>query len=172
MPLPPALAAAGPHAFVGRDTELRRLDAIFAETAVGSHRLVMLAGEPGIGKTRLATEFARRVHDQPATVLFGRCDEAALLAQQPFVEALRHYMNACRPQELGGSSLPLLAELRRLLPEIAERIPESPEPLASDPEGARARLFEAVGGCSATQRGARRSCSCSMTCTGPTTRRS
>ncbi len=153
VPLPRALTVARPEAFVGRDAYLRRLDGIFAQTVAGGCRLVVLGGEPGIGKTRLATEFARRVHARSATVLFGRCDEAALLALQPFVEALRHFVDACRPREIGGSSV-LLAELRRLLPEVAERLPDLPEPLAGDPEGARARLFEAVSGllCDEAQR--------------------
>lgn len=153
VPLPPSMTGARQDVFVGRDAYLRRLDGIFAETAAGGRRLVVLGGEPGIGKTRLATEFARRVHARTATVLFGRSDEAARLALQPFVEALRHLVGTCEPREFSGS-LVLLAELRRLLPEIADRVEDLPEPLAGDPEGARARLFEAVSGllCDAAQR--------------------
>ncbi|HEV2785501.1 MAG TPA: BTAD domain-containing putative transcriptional regulator, partial [Solirubrobacteraceae bacterium] len=142
FPLPPPLVGDG-EMFVGRAAEVGRLAGVYAEVAGGARRLVMLSGEPGAGKTRLAVEFARRAHDDGAIVLYGRCDEEALLPQQPFVEALRHYVAACPPHELTGR-LRLSGELRWVVPEIADRVPELPHPLAGDPEGARSRLFEAV----------------------------
>ena len=51
-------------------------------------RLVLLAGEPGIGKTRLAHEFAAAALAGGATVLLGRCSEEPLAAFEPFAEAL------------------------------------------------------------------------------------
>jgi len=80
-----------------------------------------------------------------AIVLYGRCDEGALLAQQPFAEALRHYVGTCPSQELAGRMRHGSGELRRLVPELADHVPDLPEPQAGDPEGARSRLFEAVG---------------------------
>jgi hypothetical protein len=87
-------------------------------------------------------------------VLYGRCDEEALLAQQPFVEALRHYVVSCPAAELASRSQHLSGELRRILPELGDRVPGLPEPVAGDPEGARSRLFEAVAAllCEAAQR--------------------
>ncbi len=58
----------------------------------GQHQLVLLAGELGIGKTRLAAEMARAAHADGATVLFGFCDEDVTLPYRPFVDALRHYV--------------------------------------------------------------------------------
>ncbi|MEA2291670.1 MAG: hypothetical protein QOF17_690, partial [Solirubrobacteraceae bacterium] len=75
--------------FVGRRAELERLSATWA--GVQSHRdrrLVLLAGEPGIGKTRLAHEFAAAALAGGATVLLGRCSEEPLAAFEPFAEAL------------------------------------------------------------------------------------
>jgi DNA-binding SARP family transcriptional activator len=145
LPAPLVHAAGTENMFVGRAADIEALTGVYAHVAGGDRRFMLVSGEPGIGKTRLAAEFARRADEQGAIVLYGRCDEEALLAQQPFVEALRHYLRgpsardlAARPPRAGG-------ELRRLVPEIADLIPTLPAPLAGDPEGARSRLFEAVG---------------------------
>ena len=148
------IAAAEEDVFVGRAADLDALDGVLAEAADGRRRLVLVHGEPGIGKTRLAAEFARRAHADGAIVLYGRCDEEALLAQQPFLEALRHYVATCPPQELPGRLRHASGELRRIMPELADRVPDLPAPLTGDPEGARSRLFEAVAAllCEAAQR--------------------
>jgi len=98
------MIADGDEPFVARSADLERLAAAYAEAVAGVGRVVMLSGEPGIGKTRLATHFARCTHDVGATVLYGRCDEDALLVLQPFVEALRHYLGACAPDDLAEQS--------------------------------------------------------------------
>ena len=88
-PLPPALAATDRTAFVGRAAELELLRSHLAATQTGAQRLVLLAGEAGIGKTRLAIELARIARDEGATVLYGRCEEHAPLAYGAFAQALR-----------------------------------------------------------------------------------
>jgi class 3 adenylate cyclase len=141
VPLPAFLTDIG-RIFVGRDDELDRLGQLWKEAAAGELRVAFLAGEPGIGKTRLAAELAKRVHDEGATVLAGRCDEDLGVPYQPFVEALRHFVDhapalADRLGRYGG-------ELARLVPELGERVPDLPVPLRSDPEMERYRLFDAV----------------------------
>jgi len=71
-------------AFVGRERELGRLREAWAR---GSGT-VLVAGEAGIGKTRLAAELAGWVRRAGGTVLYGRCDEGLAVPYQPFVEAL------------------------------------------------------------------------------------
>jgi DNA-binding SARP family transcriptional activator len=142
--LPAVLVASAREPFAGRDAGLQRLRDVYTEAAGGERRLLLLSGEPGLGKTRLAAQFALRAHHEGAVVLYGRCDEEALLAQQPFAEALRHYVCACPPDELGARLARSAGELRRIVPELAERFAHLPEPLTTDPEGARLRLFEAV----------------------------
>ncbi len=138
------LAMSNDDTFVGRETDLASLAEVYAEAVDGTRRHVMVSGEPGIGKTRLAAQFARRASEEGAIVLYGRCDEEGLLAQQPFVEALRHYVGVCPRQVLAGQVQLVSGELRRIVPELAERIADLPQPFQGDPEGARSRLFEAV----------------------------
>ena len=153
LPAPLVLADGAENPFVGRAADIEALTGVYADVAGGARRFMLVCGEPGIGKTRLAAEFARRAHEQGAIVLYGRCDEEALLAQQPFVEALRHYLRAPTGRELVARMPRAGGELRRLVPELAEAIPSLPEPLAGDPEGARSRLFEAMASllCEAAQ---------------------
>ncbi|MDD1747543.1 MAG: ATP-binding protein, partial [Methanomassiliicoccales archaeon] len=58
---------------VGRDEELGRLGAILDRTTSGTGSLLLISGEAGIGKTRLATEFERRAEANGYKVLFGGC---------------------------------------------------------------------------------------------------
>src|SRR6185295_3731971 len=120
--------------FVGREAEVQRLEQLWKEAAAGEFRLAVVAGEPGVGKTRLAAELAGRVHHEGAAVLAGRCDEDLGVPYQPFVEALRHFVNhtptALLPQRLGRYG----AELVRLVPELADGVRNLPAPLHSDPE--------------------------------------
>src|SRR5260370_703824 len=67
------LALAGP--LVGRELPVQRLRATMERVGRGEAQAVFLSGEPGIGKTKLAAEFARGAHGDGAVVLYGRCDE-------------------------------------------------------------------------------------------------
>jgi class 3 adenylate cyclase len=132
-------------ALAGREEELGVLLSAWIQAGAGERRTVLVAGEPGVGKTRLAAEAARRAHQDGALVLYGRCDEDLAVPFQPFAEALRAFL-AGSPQPLDPEYLGRYAgDLVRLVPELAERIPGLAAPLAADPETERWRLFEAVG---------------------------
>ncbi len=137
----PVLMTGSGRVFVGREGELERLQALWKESVAGERRLALIAGEPGVGKTRLAAELGAAVHPQGAIVLAGRCDEDLGVPYQPFVEALRHYLSApasgLRLGRHGG-------ELVRLVPELAELRTGLQTPLQADPETERYRLFDAV----------------------------
>jgi class 3 adenylate cyclase len=139
LPLPPLLSGVG-RIFVGRDELLAQLVRLRKETAVGGCRAALLGGEPGIGKTRLATALAENAHADGAIVLAGRCDEDLGVPFQPFVEALQHYAAHAAEPRLGRFG----GELSRLVPEISEMIPGLAPPISSDPETERYRLFDAV----------------------------
>jgi class 3 adenylate cyclase/tetratricopeptide (TPR) repeat protein len=154
IPLPALLTDVG-RIFVGRDDELSRLGHLWKEAATGERRAVLVAGEPGVGKTRLGAQLARQVHEEGATVLGGRCDEDLGVPFQPFVEALRHLVDHVEPSELPKRLGRHAGELERLLPGLRDRLPDAPPLLQSDPETERYRLFEAVtawlGACSHQQ---------------------
>jgi DNA-binding SARP family transcriptional activator/tetratricopeptide (TPR) repeat protein len=139
VPLPALLAPQERSAFVGRGDELEVLRAAWRDARAGRRRLVLVAGEPGIGKTRLTSEVANEVHAD-GTVLYASCQEEALVTYEPFVEALRHYARTT-PVDVAALG-PGGAELARLIPELAGDTP-APAPSA-DPETRRYLLFEAV----------------------------
>ncbi len=143
LPLPNLLTDVG-RIFVGRDGEVDRLGQLWKEATAGERRVALLAGEPGVGKTRLAAELAVRVHEDGAPVLAGRCDEDLGVPYQPFLEALRHYIAHTPTGELRQGLGRHGGELVRLVPELAERLPDLPAALRSDPETERYRLFDAV----------------------------
>jgi DNA-binding SARP family transcriptional activator len=138
--LPRPLHAAADPAFVGRDAELARLRERWMHARDETQSAVVIGGEPGIGKTRLASELARAVHREGSLVLYGRCDESLAVPYQPFVEALRPYARAAGPDRLRRELGHLAPELGRLLPELAGL----GEPVRADPESERFALFEAV----------------------------
>jgi len=145
IPLAPSLAATEPFQFVGRESELLQMEAVWQRARNGRPQLLLIAGEPGIGKTRLAVEFGRRQADA-TTVLVGCNDEENLVPYQPFVESLAWYVHHCPAADLreqlaaiGGG-----AELGPLIPELAARVSDLPATPPVSPEGQRYRLFEAV----------------------------
>lgn len=141
VPLPVRLVATPLSGFHGRRTELSLLGNRAAEAATGSRRLVLVAGEPGIGKTALAAEHSRTAHDGGAVVLYGRCDEDLGLPYQCWAEALEHLASHA-PAHLGEHLGPRrTADLARLVPSLID--PTGPAS-GADPESQRYHLFAAV----------------------------
>ena len=132
LPRPLQLVADTP--FVAREAELARLRELWAR---GDRVTVVLAGEAGIGKTRLAAELARGVR---GPVLYGRCDEGLAAPYQPFVQALRPMATTMGAKRMRAELGSLAPELARLLPEITEL----GEPARAEPETEQLALFEAV----------------------------
>jgi predicted ATPase len=114
---------------IGRRSELERLESLVADARDGHGAVVLLAGEAGAGKTRLATALARRTD---APVLRGTASQGRTPPYGPLVTALRTHLHA-RPDGLDACG-PLRGHLARLLPELG--VP------AADSD--RATLFEAL----------------------------
>jgi tetratricopeptide (TPR) repeat protein len=130
---------------VGRDRELAELLTALDESSAGRGWLVLLAGEPGIGKSRLADEVAARARDRGIAVLWGRSWEAGgAPAFWPWIQAIRSFVRTRDRDVLWkdiGSAAP---ELAQILPELRSLFPDLPAPEPVDPETARFRLFDAV----------------------------
>jgi DNA-binding SARP family transcriptional activator len=128
---------------VGRAGPLAALRRAFARAQDGQAQVLVLRGEAGIGKTRLASEFLTWARAQGADVLAGRAFAAeGSLPYAPLVAALRPRLereNA--PDDLLGDLW--LSELAQLLPELRERYPDLP-PATADGTLGQGRLFEAV----------------------------
>lgn len=132
----------GPGPFVGRGRELDGLLSAWQSTLAGDMQAVLIAGEPGVGKTRLAGEWSRRVYEQGAVVLYGRCDEDLGAPYQPFAEALRMLVPCLGPDRLRG--LRGVEALLPLVPGLTDVLPDLPTPTRADPDTERYALFDAV----------------------------
>src|SRR6266699_5249414 len=138
---PPAKLLDGP--LLGRTAEFGTLIERYQRVHAGQPQIVLLQGETGIGKTRLASEFVRWAQAQGADVLVGGAMQTGgQLPYQPLIDVLR------RQLEQEGATDDLLsdawlAELSRLLPELRDRYPDLPVPSTVDALGHH-RLFEAI----------------------------
>jgi DNA-binding SARP family transcriptional activator/tetratricopeptide (TPR) repeat protein len=137
--LPPVFAAPPLAALVGRDAELDRLRQAWAEARTSRRRLVVVSGEPGIGKSRLAAELARLVLADGGEVLVGHADEEPTAPYQPFMEAFGQ--DESLPATAARLPEAVRSRLARLLPAaVPGAVPSGPE----DRELDRFQLLAAV----------------------------
>jgi DNA-binding SARP family transcriptional activator len=139
VPLPAILGRKYDSPFVGRTRELERLRAAWAGVQLhGARRLILVAGEPGVGKTRLSLEFAREAGERGALVLIGRCWDEPLGGYDPVLTALRHVEDAVGAETLKSLAGPTAGELARILDGRVDAT------VTHDDPGTRHRLFDAV----------------------------
>ncbi|HVK25574.1 MAG TPA: BTAD domain-containing putative transcriptional regulator [Actinokineospora sp.] len=128
-------AAAVP--FSGRRTELATIAESWTQTEAGVGHLVLVTGEPGVGKTRLVTESARRIGRAGGLVVYGRCEPGSTVPCQPIISALADFVAATPPESMppltfgpqrtlralapGNEGRPDLAALTKLLAELADQ---------------------------------------------------
>lgn len=131
--------------FVGRENEVRQLRSGFDASASGQGTLLMVVGEPGIGKTALCEQLATYAGLRGGKVLVGHCYEEGSLSLPylPFVEALRSYVLGREPDRLREELGTGAADIARIVSEIRDLVEVAVRP-ASDPEDDRWRLFQAV----------------------------
>lgn len=138
----PGGARLGGTPFVGRAVERSRLTAAWRDARKGSAHLVLLSGEPGIGKTRLAQEFAGWcAHHGGVTAAARAYPHEGALAYGPLIAWLRAPLVKPRVRRLGAAHL---VELVRLLPELRSEHPGLPTPKRLPESDHRRRLYDAV----------------------------
>jgi tetratricopeptide (TPR) repeat protein len=130
---------------VSRQQEMAEIGSALDDAMSGRGRLIMLAGEPGIGKTRMAQELAANADVLGGQVLWGRCHEGT--GRPPYwlwVQLIRSYVRNCDTERLNadlGSGASIIAEV---VPEVGEKLSGLLLPLGLEPEQARFRLFDSV----------------------------
>src|SRR4051794_19473693 len=137
---------------IGRDGQLNALLRLFAAATGGRGHTALLAGEAGVGKTRLVAALKERLTAGPARtgqqavrVLAGRCFEPDhALPFAPLVDLLRAYCAACPPGEITALLRVAGAPLLRLLPELAPYLPGGVVAGQAEPEADKRRLFHAL----------------------------
>jgi DNA-binding SARP family transcriptional activator/tetratricopeptide (TPR) repeat protein len=134
--------------FVGRERELGTLLGALEDALSGRGRLVLVGGEPGIGKSRLAEELAARAPEKGAAVLWGRCVEAGGAPPYwPWVQALRSYFRDRARDELRAELGPGASEIATVVPDLGLLLPDlAPAATLTDPQQARFRLFDSLAG--------------------------
>ncbi len=131
--------------FVGRDAELDQMRTLLEDALGGQGRLLLLTGEPGIGKTRTAEQLATYARVRGARVYWGRCDEAeGAPAYWPWSEAIRAYVRDADPVGLRWQLGNRAADVARIVPEVAERLGDLGELGPMESEQARFRVFDSV----------------------------
>jgi DNA-binding CsgD family transcriptional regulator/tetratricopeptide (TPR) repeat protein len=142
--LPGSLGLSSTFPFVGRAAELETLRTLMPRAQGEGRRVVVVGGEPGSGKSRLAREFAAQAAAEGAFALYGACDAVVQTPYGPFVEALDHLARVTDPDELRSALGPGGGELGRLLPDLSARVGELPAPVPAEPDTERHRLHTAV----------------------------
>ena len=131
--------------FVGRDAELGELRKHLLAALDGNGGLVLVGGEPGVGKTSLVKQLVKDAEQRGAVALFGRCYESeGTVPYSPFVETTEQALHLIPAEwvreDLGDDA----AEVARMVPELRRRFPDIGEPLELPPEQQRRYFFNAI----------------------------
>ena len=127
---------------IGREDELSELEDALLAANRGEGQVVLLAGDAGMGKTRLSTELMRRARKMGMTVVMGACSEADLaLPYLPFLEAIGNHLAAADLDDIRRKLGPVRRELAHLFPQLE---PEGVAEVVADQTQGKLRLFEAV----------------------------
>ena len=143
-PLPEELRVVPRIAYVGRESERGLLELARKGARTGARQVVLISGEPGIGKTRLASYTALGANADGFAVCWGGCSEDLAAPYEPWI-AVCSQIVAHAPEEVLAEYVGELGgEIRRLAGNLSRRVPAAPPPQTSDSETERFLLFKAV----------------------------
>jgi class 3 adenylate cyclase len=145
-PLPALLRSVPPVRYVGRVEERAALEEAMKLARSGQRQVVLLSGEPGIGKTRLASYAAHHAHAEGFAVAWGACTEELAVPYEPWIGVCSQLVKSAPAELLGRHVERHKGELARLARNLESRVSDLAEPQASDPETERYLLFNAVAG--------------------------
>jgi tetratricopeptide (TPR) repeat protein len=135
------------RSIVGRARELEIFRAAFDRMLAGRRQLMLISGEPGIGKTRCAEALAEVAEDQGALVLWGRCyEEAGAPPYWPWVQIVRAYIDASSLDEVRLNMGAAANDIAAFVPELIDssRQPHETPGAIADANRARFRIFDAI----------------------------
>jgi DNA-binding CsgD family transcriptional regulator/tetratricopeptide (TPR) repeat protein len=137
---------AGGEVFVGRSYEIAALCAALDTTGAGNGRMVLLAGEPGIGKTRTASQLTRHAAERDARIVWGRChEEAGAPPYWPWIQILGAIASVKDSGELCHDLEAGAADIADIVPDIRARLTDlDPPATLSDHSETRFRLFNSI----------------------------
>jgi class 3 adenylate cyclase len=144
-PVPAALRTVRRAAYVGRVVERGFLERSRVQARAGAGQVVLVSGEPGIGKTRLASYAAHGANAEGFAVCWGACSEDLAAPYEPWIEVCSQLVEHAPGDVLDGYVAAHGGEIGRLARNLARRVPGAPAPQSTDPETGRFLLFKAVG---------------------------
>jgi class 3 adenylate cyclase len=145
-PLPAVLRSVPPVKYVGRLEERAALEEAMKLARSGQRQLVLLSGEPGIGKTRLASYGAHDAHAEGFAVAWGACTEELAVPYEPWIGVCTQLVESAPVELLEQHVERYKGELGRLARNLEGRVSDLAAPQSSDPETERYLLFNAVAG--------------------------
>ena len=126
---------------VGRESELTQVNEVWKRVSAGETRVLLVSGEPGIGKTRLAREIIATVKSVGGEILSGECHAEDSAPYAPIAQIIR---SAFTNHKITPPSNIVLADLLTLAPDLASRFPNMPANPTLDVQTEQRRLFESV----------------------------
>ena len=143
-PLLQALRVVPRIAYVGRETERGLIEQARSHARSGARQVMLLSGEPGIGKTRLASYAALGANADGFGVCWGACSEDLAVPYEPWIAVCSQLVDHAPEEVLSEYAAMNGGEVRRLAGNLVRRLPDAPTPQSSDPETERFLLFKSV----------------------------
>lgn len=143
VPYPAALMNTSTLPYSGRNAVLDQVVTQWKHAAEGEAGMLLISGEPGMGKTRLAIEVAERARAGGGIVLFGRADEEITSPYRPFGEAVGHLITHAPADVLDAHVDEFAGSLATVTSALIHRRPDV-VPLAGSIEEVRATVFDAI----------------------------